>query len=61
LAWYSYASFVVIAVAGIWAATTASDLSPLMGLAERVVIAAFLQWLLVIAVTLARPAPATSS
>jgi Protein of unknown function (DUF998) len=61
LAWYSYASFVVIAVAGMWAATTASDLSPLMGLAERVVIAAFLQWLLVIAVTLARPAPATSS
>jgi len=32
-----------------------------MGLAERVVIAAVLQWLLVIAVTLARPAPATSS
>ena len=57
LAWYSYTSFAVIAVAGAWAATAASELSPLMGLAERIVIAAFLQWLLVIALVLTRRAP----
>src|SRR5436190_1504127 len=28
LAWYSYASFAVIAISGVWAATTASELSP---------------------------------
>jgi hypothetical protein len=64
LAWYSYASVAAIAVAGIWAATTAGELSPLMGLAERIVIAAFLQWLLVVALVLVfrqPPEPATSS
>jgi hypothetical protein len=65
LAWYSYASFAAIAVAGIWAATTASEMSPLMGLAERVVIGAFLQWLLAVALVLVLsampPEPATSS
>ena len=56
---YSYVSFAAIFVAGIWAATAAAELSPVMGLAERVVIGAFLQWLLAMAVALLRTPPAS--
>jgi hypothetical protein len=58
---YSYASLAAIVIAGIWAATTAGEMSPLMGLAERVTIGAFLQWLLVVALALFRRPSATSS
>jgi hypothetical protein len=56
---YSRVSLAVVAVSGLWAATAAAERSPLMGLAERVTIGAFLQWLFVLAVALLRrPAPA---
>src|SRR6185503_8638135 len=58
---YSYASLAAIVITGIWAATTAGEMSSLMGLAERVAIAAFLQWMLVVALALLRRPPATSS
>jgi hypothetical protein len=49
---YSYVTLVVIVASGIWAASTASALSPDLGLAERVMVGAFLQWLLALAVAL---------
>jgi hypothetical protein len=54
LAVYSYASLAAIVVSDIWAAMTAGEMSPLMGLAERLTIAAFLQWLFVLALALVR-------
>ena len=63
LAGYSYVSFGIIVVTGIWAASSAVAMSPWMGLAERLVIGAFLQWVFVIALTLLRPSatPAKSA
>lgn len=61
LAWYSYASLAVIVLAGIWSAAAGTS-SPLMGLAERLMVGAFLQWVLVVAVALLwRPGRSTSS
>jgi Protein of unknown function (DUF998) len=55
---YSFASLAAIAVSGIWAGTAAVALSPWMGLAERITIGAFLQWLLIVALALLRPSSA---
>ena len=41
----SFASLAGIFVSGIWAATTAAQLSPIMGFAERITIGIFILWL----------------
>ena len=53
--WFSRFSFACVAaifVSGLWAATMAAQLSPVMGLAERTTIGIFMIWLFVFAATL---------
>jgi hypothetical protein len=58
---YSYVSLAAILVSDIWAVMTAADMSALMGLAERLTIGAFLQWLFVLALALLhRPRPTSA-
>jgi hypothetical protein len=60
LAIYSYASLAVMIAAGFWAANATTEGSPWMGLAERVAMAAFLQWLFVFAVAVLRRRPSVA-
>ena len=52
LAWYSFATLVVIFAGGGIAAIATANLDPLMGLYERVAIFSFVQWLLVVGLVL---------
>jgi hypothetical protein len=54
LAGWSYAALAAIVVAGIW--NVSAGVSPLMGLAERITVGAFLAWVFAVAVALLRPA-----
>jgi hypothetical protein len=57
---YSYVSLAAMIAAGFWAANTATEGSTWMGLAERVAIAAFLQWLFAFAVAVLRRRPSAA-
>lgn len=57
LAGFSFACLAAIAASGVWTATAAAQLSPVMGLAERTTIGAFMLWLLVFALAVARRRP----
>lgn len=50
----SFACLAGIFVSGIWTAATAAQLSPLMGLAERLTIGIFMVWLFAFGVTVTR-------
>ena len=54
LALFSFVCLAAIAMSGVWTAVTAAQLSPVMGLAERVTIGAFMVWLFGFALALAR-------
>jgi hypothetical protein len=53
LAGYSFLTFAVILASGVFAAIAALRSSPVMGLWERITIGAFLQWVFILALTLA--------
>lgn len=57
---FSFACLVGIAASGIWTATTTAQLSPIMGLTERITIGVFMVWLLAFAMALIRRSLASS-
>jgi hypothetical protein len=57
---FTSASLIIVLVSGLWAATSAAQHSPIVGLAERTTIGAFMLWLLGFAVTLFRRAYRTA-
>jgi RsiW-degrading membrane proteinase PrsW (M82 family) len=55
---FSFFSLAAIFLSGLWAAATAVQLSPIMGLAERVTIGIFILWLLAFSLRLIGPTAA---
>jgi hypothetical membrane protein len=53
---FTAASLIIVLISGLWAATSAAQHSPIVGLAERTTIGAFMLWLLGFAVTFFRRA-----